>query len=95
VADGTQLVDELSMREELRHRPEREPPEVLIETGDDDAHSAVGEGEGGHDDTLAVELGLVDRHDVEALRLPRDLRTGADRTACMRAPAWLTTSLVS
>ncbi len=79
MADGLELVDELGVREELGHRPERQPPEVLVEPGDDHTHAALGEVERRHDDSLTEELRLVDPHDVEALRLVAISETDADR----------------
>ncbi len=66
MADGLQLVDELRVREEFRHRPERQPAEVLIEPGDDHARPAVGQLERAGDDAVAEELRLVDPDHVEA-----------------------------
>ena len=40
-----QIAEELGVREQLRHRPEREPAEVTIETRHDDTGAAVRERE--------------------------------------------------
>ena len=47
MAHRLKLVDELGMREELRHGAERQPPEILVEPRDDHANAALGEAEGG------------------------------------------------
>ena len=71
MADGLQLVDELGVREELGHRPERQAPEILVEARDDDPDAALGEVERARDDALTEELSLVDTDDVESLARPR------------------------
>ena len=68
VADRLQLVDELGVGQELRHRPEREPPEVLVEPGRDHPGAVVGELERDADDLFVEELGLVDADHLEAAR---------------------------
>ena len=95
VADGLQLVDELGVREELRHRPEGEPSEVLVEAGDDDPDAAVRELERVRDDRVLEELHLVDPDDVESLGALGTSSADATGTARIRAPAWLTTSVAS
>ena len=67
VADRLQLVDELGVGQELRHRPERKPPEVLVEARRDDPYAARRELERVRDDRMPEELHLVDPDDVESL----------------------------
>ena len=95
VAHGLQLVHELGVREQLGHRAERQAAEVLIQTCDDDARPAVCELERARDDAVSEELRLVDPDDSNPAA--RSDRSAADEigTACMRAPAWLTTSVAS
>ena len=87
VTDGLQLVDELRVGEQQRHRAERLPPEVLVEAGGDDSRSALGERERGLHDRRLEELHLVDADDVVALRAAVELRHRADGTPRMRIPA--------
>ena len=68
VTDRLQLVHELGMRQELRHRSEREPPEVLVEPCHDDPHAVTRELERMPDDRMLEELDLVDPDDVESRR---------------------------
>ena len=79
VAHGLQLVHELGVRQEVGHRPEWEPPEVLVEPCDDHAHAVVGELEGLRDDRRLEELHFVDAHDVESLGALDDLGDARDR----------------
>ena len=96
MADGLQLVHELGVREELRHRAEGKAAEVLVEPGDDDADAAIREVERAARRRLAEELHLVDPDDVEALRVRSAISaTDVTGTARIRAPAWLTTSVAS
>ena len=95
MADGLQLVDELGVREQLGHRPERQPTEVLVEPRRDHAGAAVGERERGADDLLLEELGLVDPDHLEPARALDELGHAATGTARIRMPAWLTTSAAS
>ena len=75
VADGLQLVDELGVRQQRRHRPEREPPEVLVEPRRDHAGTVVGELERDADDLFVEELRLVDADHLEAARPLCELAT--------------------
>src|SRR5690349_16443416 len=58
VADGLQLVDELGAAEQLRHRPEREAAEVLVEPAGDDPHPALHEAVEDERDLRREELDL-------------------------------------
>src|SRR5262249_13763706 len=60
VADGLELVDELGVGEQLRHRADGQPAEVLIEPCGDDPRTAVGERQRRTDDARFEELHLVD-----------------------------------
>jgi len=66
MADGLELVHELGIREEVGHDAERQPAEVLIEAGDDDAHTAVCERQRRIDDATVEELHLVDADHIVA-----------------------------
>src|SRR5687767_693121 len=63
-ADGVRLGDVLGDGEELRHRLEGAARVVLIEPGDDDAHSARGERVGDAHEFEVEELPLVNADDV-------------------------------
>jgi hypothetical protein len=73
MADGLELVHELGMRQELGDGAERKAPEVLVETGDDDARAAVGQLERRGDDRRLEELHLVDPDHVEPRRTRDEL----------------------
>ena len=78
VADRLQLVDELGVGQEVRHRPERKPPEVLVETGGDDPYATRREVERVRDDGVPEELHLVDPDHVESLRALGHVVCGCD-----------------
>jgi hypothetical protein len=78
MADGLQLVDELRACEELGHRSERQPAEVLVESRSDHAGAALRERQRRVDDRRLEELHLVDPHDVDAARPRDELRAAVD-----------------
>ena len=97
VADGLELVDELGVGEELGHRAEREPPEVLVEPGRDDPGARASRGRAPPGRSAGRRTG------PRRCRRPRSrssaraapVATEETGTARMRAPAWLTTSASS
>ena len=79
VAYRLELVDELGVREQLRDHAERLPPEVLVETGNHDANSAVGEDQSRVHDGRLEELHLVDADDLGVADSCEQLRDRGDR----------------
>ena len=73
MADGLQLVDELGAAEQLRHRPEREAAEVLVQPARDDPHPTLDEAVEDEGDLRREELDLVDADDVVAVHQAGDV----------------------
>src|SRR6267143_507765 len=62
-ADRLEFVDHLGDAHEGRHRTERQPPEVDVGAGENDAYPPVGEAVRQIDDAIVEELCLVDGDD--------------------------------
>src|SRR4029079_17225374 len=78
VADGLELVDELGMREQLGHRSERKPAEVLVEPRSDHTGAAVGKRRSSTPELVLEELGLVDADHLEPACVLDELGHAAD-----------------
>jgi len=64
-ADGMDLGDVVGNGAERRHGAEGLSPEVHVQSGNDDAHPAVGQFVTDADQTLVEELGFVDTYHVD------------------------------
>ena len=96
VADGLQLVDELGMRQQNGHRPERLAPEVLVEPCRHDARAGLRRGPAPSARPTARRTGpRRSRRPRTPARGPTSSATEPTGTPRIRTPAWLTTSTAS
>ena len=94
MANGLELVDELGVDEQRRHGAEREPAEVLVEAGGDDADADVGERSA--TTTISSSKNCTSSMPTTSAPAPRASSSAPEATGTPpRAPAWLTTSAAS
>jgi hypothetical protein len=91
LADRLKLVDELGDAEQRRHRPEGQSPEVLRQSGGDDAGSPADELLDHAHDAVVEELHLVDADGVVALGEGGTSALPSAVAARTLTPAWETT----